>query len=109
MFFIPSIPVIRSINERLNISFLQHNIVLIDILNAHGKRIYVRVNLDTLKSIRKRKIYNSLVDGAKVNISEEGEIATVHRWNISFGKKINYAYEILFNCLMSPTENQNNE
>lgn len=105
MIFIPSIPIIRNVNLRMNISLLQHNILVIDILNRIGKRIYLRVNLNTLKLIRRRKIYNSLVDGGRLDIEEEGEVGMVYRWNISFGRQINYAYEIHFKCSMSIPQN----
>lgn len=97
MLYIPTIPLIRSVNERLSIYLLPRDVVVIDILNQKGKRVYLRVSWKILKSIRQRKVYKSLVEGAKLNIEEEGEVAMVHRWNITFGKASNYGYQVLFN------------
>ena len=103
MLSIPPVPLILSVNGKLNVALLQADIVVIDILNTNGRRIYLRINLNTLRSIRQRKTYKSLANGNNLKIDEEGEVAMVHRWNITFGKRKNYAYEIHFNCNLHPT------
>lgn len=88
--YIPHIPSIKRINDKLNVALLQNDIVVIDILNNAGKRHYLRLGLDVLYSLRASIIKR------KLKTQTEQWVSMDHAWLISLGEADNYGYQIHF-------------